>query len=177
MSESLDPADHENSSDWRESVNQNRWYEIEVYHLSETELLELEQAIIAFLPERLRGDGVDNWIGPIPKHEAQTRAEYDAAFLLGALYRRLDMLRIIQESPKGVNDPDHLGLFSEPLEIAEAILRNAGIDYQGWRETYLYFSKKYDCWIQLDSALGKKFNKKRMEFDLREISQIDGDED
>ena len=173
MSGSLDPSDRENLPDWRESAKQDRWYEIEVYHLPVSELLELEAAIIAFLPERKRGDGVDSWIGPIPKHEARTHPEYHAAFLLQSVYRRLSLLKADRESPQSIDDPDYVGLFYNPLECAEQILCDVGINYQGWQKTYLYFSKKYDCWTQIDTELGDKFSKIRMDFDLYRASLID----
>jgi len=92
LSESLETSDDEQPFDWRESANRNRWYEIKAVGLDQNELLELEAAIIAFLPERTRGNGVERWIGPIPKHEARTHAEYDAASLLKFVHRRFDVL-------------------------------------------------------------------------------------
>ncbi len=114
-------------TDWRAHAENDDWMRIDLDQLTADELVELQEIVLARVPKRTRGDGLEifeDFIGPNQTHD---RIALRAAIFRGHLLRNpiLNRLRILK-------------LFSLAVELAKSTLQGKlGITYETLLDTYL----------------------------------------
>lgn len=124
---------------WREHAAAGQWQKIELYRLDTDELTELAAMLRNIVPRATRGHGTEEYEGHIRPEDAVCLESYYAAQILEAVQRRLEEL-------------DRCDCVSEAAEYAKNFVRRCGMDFEGWRDTYLYWNPHRRAWQQIPSA-------------------------
>lgn len=133
---------------WRESAASGQWQEIDGRILSADERAELIGMLREKLPLVERGDGLKTYSGSQRAWDTTTDELWYAAQLL----RRMELLEWQAErDARRLLDP-----VSEAVDEAKKALRGFGIEFEGWRSTFMYRDPEKGSWNQLAHELGKK---------------------